>query len=137
MYFSYRIRLTYCSETKIKSKPKSLPENGALGKGGKDKGGLVELSCVVLQLLLNVVRGLSCGLVALATTLGRDYEPDLPAGIGGDGGVGISRRGVELTDAIHKWLDDVNVKPHAFALGANNTTLPESTVHGFVKRCFE
>ena len=136
MYFSYSNLLfrNTCNDLAGKH---SLPKNSALGKGGKDKGGLVKLRSVVLQLLLDFVRGLSCGLVALATALRRNYEAYLPTGVSGNGGVGISSRGVELTDAVHKRLDNVNMKPHAFALGANNAALTESTVHGFVKRCFE
>ena len=115
----------------------SLSKNSTLRKCGKNERSLMKIRSIVLQLLLDVVRGLPRRFVALTTALSGNDEANLATWISRDGGVGISCRGVELTDAVHKWLDDVNVEPHAFPLSTDNAALSESAVHGFVKRCFE
>mmetsp|Transcript_36910 Transcript_36910/g.80794 ORF Transcript_36910/g.80794 Transcript_36910/m.80794 type:complete len:296 (+) Transcript_36910:2108-2995(+) len=88
---------------------------------------------IVSQCLLHVVRWLPRWLAARSTSLCGNDETNLAAGVGGDCSVGIADVGVNLRYRIHKRFDDINVKPHTFALRANDAAFSQTLVHSFVK----
>lgn len=93
----------------------------------------MQFMSIISQCLLHVVRWLPRRLAARSTSLCGNDKSNLAAGVGGNSSVGIADVGVNLRYRIHKWFDEINVKPHTFALSANDAAFSQTLVHSFVK----
>jgi len=54
-----------------------------------------------------------------------------------NGGVRVFNRGAKRRNGRDERFDQVQMKPHAFSLRANNATFTQRSKHRFVERCFE
>lgn len=60
-------------------------------------------------------------------------EPNLSTGVGGDGGVGVTDRGVEGGRVVHHSPDEREVEPLAFSLRADDASLLQCRLHCVVE----
>mmetsp|Transcript_8144 Transcript_8144/g.15028 ORF Transcript_8144/g.15028 Transcript_8144/m.15028 type:complete len:295 (+) Transcript_8144:176-1060(+) len=97
----------------------------------------MKFGCVVFQILLDVFGGFSQWYFASVSSLGSYNEPDLTGRVGRNCCVRIFDGRKGLANRIDEWLDQIQMKPHALSLGAYDSPLSKTLVHGIIKRRLE
>mmetsp|Transcript_10075 Transcript_10075/g.15120 ORF Transcript_10075/g.15120 Transcript_10075/m.15120 type:complete len:296 (+) Transcript_10075:280-1167(+) len=69
--------------------------------------------------------------------LSSNNETNLSTWVGGNSSISIFHRGIILLDGIHQWFNDIQMQPNIFSLSTNNSSIPQTAVHGIIKRSFE